>query len=282
MLIYHYKSYPSRAVSPVDVLWKPDREGGEQGTKSLSSREIGTRQRVLWLWCHPASHDDVLETIKDGFLRLCSEKKPNVGETVCGDQSNLEDLDHCKSNVNNKMQGPGTVCKQGICNAETMVSSNIKDESRKSYELEFNGCERRAEQDDDRMECTIVTASNEMSKIMPKHYSQTFEISKNIQIKSMKLDFVKFRLTGPLSHQVLVNALQLHQMVDGTLDYWWKDFYSRESNSEVLKSSVDAWQLLCGVSNPGQLPPNVVLALTVLDPRMNVPITKTWPGKNSG
>lgn len=286
-----YKSYPSKALSPVDILWKPYIEGDEQENKSPNDhQEMAVKQRTLWVWCHPASHDDVLDTVKDAFIKSengkssCEEKGMEIGV----DSNALGNMASCKSNVgsgDNILRDSGASKMQNILDVQARISDDKKDEfavSEKSMMPGSNDCEEIIEVKESGRKYNTANFKDEKMELKPHIHSESFDISKSIQIESMKLDFVKFRLTGPLAHKVLVNALQLHEMVDTTLECWWRHFYSKESNIELLKESLDSWHMLSSVTSPGQFPPNVVLGLTVLDPRMNIPIKKTWPGKDSG
>ena len=110
--------------------------------------------------------------------------------------------------------------------------------------------------------------------------SEKFCVNDRILINSMKLDFVKIRLTGPSSHKVLVDALQLHNLKDSKSGSWWQKYYN-SSNKELLAEANNAWTILSNLSSQAELPSRVVLGLTVIDPRMNIPIRKTWPGKEA-
>ena len=115
----------------------------------------------------------------------------------------------------------------------------------------------------------------------PAIISETFDVNGRITIKSMKLDFVYIRLTGPLSHKILVDSLQLHCNADCKNEHWWDKFYKSENRNSILSETSEAWEVLKHVSHPAELPPNVVVALTTIDPRMNLPIKKTWSGRES-
>ena len=110
--------------------------------------------------------------------------------------------------------------------------------------------------------------------------SEKFYLNDGILVSSMKLDFVKIRLTGPSSHKVLVDALQLHKFKDSKSLSWWQKYYNN-SNKELLAEANNAWRILRNLSNQAELPSRLVLGLTVIDPRMNIPIRKTWPGKEA-
>ena len=285
-----YKSYPNKAVSPVDILWKPYREGDAQGNECLKEQEVAAKQRTLWVWCHPASHDDVLDTVKDAFMKS-ENSKDGHGENemeINVDINALECMESCRSNVGSGdsiLHGSGVSEKPSILGVQARITDDVKGEftvSKKSMIPESDNCKEVVEVKELGRKSTTVNFKDEKMEPKPHIHSESFDISKSIQIKSMKLDFVKFRLTGPLSQKVLVNTLQLHKMVDTTLECWWREFYRKERNIEVLKESIDAWHMLSAVTSPGQFPPNVVLGLTVVDPRMNIPIKKTWPGKDSG
>ncbi|XP_060535867.1 ribonucleases P/MRP protein subunit POP1 [Cylas formicarius] len=85
-----------------------------------------------------------------------------------------------------------------------------------------------------------------------------------------------FRLTGPLSHAVLRNALQLPDwsVADPTLPEWVE-----KCPREYLIEQNRAWGSLRG---PGQLSPGAALALVVKDPRYGIPAKRTKSQAETG
>ena len=287
MLLHNYKSYPYGAVSPVEVLWKPCGEDSGQSESLKYDKEFEINCRTIWIWCHPSSHDDALKLFKDAFLRSGDGKVRfrDEGMEICVNHDALGDAKVNVLNKHDEKEEAGIDEKQNTFDIDAKASNEVMDgcrESECSLDPKPTGCKTSKNLNKEEQEYKAEDAKDEKVPAKPNIHSDVFQISKSIVMKSMKLDFVKFKFTGPLSHQVIANALQLHNVKDTALECWWKNFYSKESNTKLLKDSIDAWKVLSNVSSPGQFPPKVILALTVLDPRMNIPIKKSWPGKDSG
>lgn len=111
----------------------------------------------------------------------------------------------------------------------------------------------------------------------------------------------RFRFYGPLTISVLTNALHLPrfdkdlfsekndenviQTEKDQMDYeeeiqepnksWHIEYYNNQENTESLKIQRQLWDVLKTLQSPSQLPPNIVLGFTVLDPRFHLPQKRT-------
>ncbi|XP_004915183.1 ribonucleases P/MRP protein subunit POP1 isoform X2 [Xenopus tropicalis] len=100
-----------------------------------------------------------------------------------------------------------------------------------------------------------------------------------IRISDLTMEFVRYRLTGPLSHSVLTEALRsapLHKETesDAGPHTWWADYCSNPENVRLHTLQESMFQLL-QVGSPAEFPPGTILGLTVGDPRLNLPKQKT-------
>ncbi|KAJ3270564.1 hypothetical protein HDV01_007714 [Terramyces sp. JEL0728] len=75
-----------------------------------------------------------------------------------------------------------------------------------------------------------------------------------VQVKCMNNEFVKFSFTGPRTHSILAHALTL-------------------ADVDENKDAHTMWNQIKNISNPSTLPPGIVLALTIQDPR---PSDSAW------
>ena len=91
IVLYEYDSYPYKAVAHVDIIWKPllpvFEEKQEMQGKGGSDSNL---HRTLWMWCHPACHDNVLDVIKDSFVR--SQQGINFISLLVSVRVNLESV----------------------------------------------------------------------------------------------------------------------------------------------------------------------------------------------
>ncbi|XP_076662213.1 POP1 ribonuclease P/MRP subunit isoform X2 [Halictus rubicundus] len=136
--------------------------------------------------------------------------------------------------------------------------------------------------------------------------SQTIKFSsyKNDQNCKMivhKNTLNRFRFFGPLTLRVLTETLRLPNVNEkfcsaSTIEVeenrmecdehsqdnqlWHKKYYSSEENLETLKLQKQLWELLKTLKSSSQLPPNIVLGFTVLDPRFYLPEKRTKPRSN--
>lgn len=89
-----------------------------------------------------------------------------------------------------------------------------------------------------------------------------------VQMVLLKDTLNRFRLTGPLSQAVLREALQL-QYDDKTEPH--TDPVSKEGRESHHKF----WDSISNLSSPAELPPRIILSLTVKDPRLQIPDKRT-------
>ena len=114
-----------------------------------------------------------------------------------------------------------------------------------------------------------------------------------IKVVSRRFDLLRFRLTGPQSHAVLASAItpafdsskktppeRIVNQDSGALCKdknlnsslkWWQRL---QGSSTKLSSQNELWSRLKRASSPSVLPPGCVFGLTVLDPRLNLPVKK--------
>lgn len=97
-----------------------------------------------------------------------------------------------------------------------------------------------------------------------------------IKVVSRQFDLLRFRLTGPQSHALLVSA------ITPAFDLSKKTTPERIVNQDSaalcknknLNTQNELWNRLKQASSPSVLPPGCVFGLTVLDPRLNLPVKK--------
>ena len=122
-----------------------------------------------------------------------------------------------------------------------------------------------------------------------------------VSVRSLKNEIVRFRLLGPRSHAVLMNALKpefgsipqesvsqsqstepIPQATSESTDVnrsdtpdtpqWWHGHSHVETHSKLLAAS---YGTLKAVASPAQFPTGAVIGITVRDPRLSIPSKKT-------
>ncbi|XP_018397285.1 PREDICTED: ribonucleases P/MRP protein subunit POP1 [Cyphomyrmex costatus] len=103
----------------------------------------------------------------------------------------------------------------------------------------------------------------------------------------------RFRLRGTLTLNVLTKALQLPSLneLDLCTDYtvlkdndnlkklskntWYINYYKKEENKEAFKMQKQLWQTLISLGSPNYLAINMIIGVTILDPRFYLPEKRT-------
>lgn len=104
-----------------------------------------------------------------------------------------------------------------------------------------------------------------------KHFNRTT----NVELHEMKNHLNRFRLTGPLSHAVLSAALKPKLAPVAEERSWFTDYLKIETNGQTHEIQSNHWNKLNGVKSAAELPPGVVLAMNIQDPRINRPKKRT-------
>ena len=112
-----------------------------------------------------------------------------------------------------------------------------------------------------------------------------------LAVISRRFDLLRFHLTGPQSHALLASTLTLpgsssnkdpsDKIIKRDSTFLCKDSSCSNSSKWWQKSATDSlpqnvlWDRLKQASSPSVLPPGCVIGLTVLDPRLDLPVKKT-------
>ena len=143
--------------------------------------------------------------------------------------------------------------------------------------------------------------------------SQTKESSLYSNDRDCKMSIHKntlnrFRFYGPLTISVLTDALRLldfdkklsaitergdaarleaegmdcEEAAEDSNKSWHTEYYNNPENMESLKIQKQLWQVLKTLLSPSQLPPNIVLGFTVLDPRFHLPEKRRKAQRGAG
>lgn len=113
----------------------------------------------------------------------------------------------------------------------------------------------------------------------PKAAPIFFNFITRVKLIQLKDNLNRFRLTGPLSHSVLVKAFQCRpesQTLNALSppDNWFTAFLNGDGKM-AHHSQRDYWSRVANVTSPAELCSNMVLALNVSDPRTVRPRRRT-------
>lgn len=261
----------------VRFLWKPSEEVKPNDEMEIS--ETGT----LWIWAHPAFYQELLDELilLFHFTAVKNEADTDLNKVACHDSSTEN-----ASNSDPKI-------------LEETMSLAVK----KKFELTIVS-EKRKKLD---VEKTKLETRNVPFVRTPKYCSD----GGSVEMVLLKDTLNRFCLTGPLSQAVLLESLHManilkddpgenkpdskeeEESVTDTISLqsndvssddctrgknvdWWTQFYGMsQRHKESWHYQAMLWQSLKGAASPAQLPPHLVLALTILDPRLQLPSKRT-------
>lgn len=273
-MLFHQNTFPYGAIGIVSFLWKPPEE-----VKS-NDMEI-SENRTLWIWAHPAFYQELLDEMISlfSFTAVKNETHADLNKVACHDSS-TENASHSDRKI-----------PQETLSLPANKKRKLTAASEKKQKLD--------------VEKTKLETRNVPFVRTPKYCSE----DGSVEMVLLKDALNRFRLTGPLSQAVLLESLHIANILKSdpgkhkpeedeqsvtdkiclqsndvssddsatgkNLD-WWTQFYGvsqRRKESWHYQSTV--WQSLKGAASPAQLPPHLVLALTILDPRLQLPSKRT-------
>ena len=245
VMFYKKDGYPYHPIGYVHFLWKPN----------------DCNTKAIWIWVHPAFYNDVLKEIILNFNFELKERKSNIDTESEGSQEKMQSQD--KEAVSSELKIFLTT-KIPIYNSSDGCQMSIL----RNCLNRFRFCGPLA--------LSIITDAIKLPNINSKVSS------------SLKMDKIFNEMEAETSEKSEVEDKDLWKMdVDkdekreNSIDTWYKIFYQSQNNLEAFKVQKDVYDNLKNLKSPNQLPPNMVLALTVLDPRFFLPQKRTKSFPNS-
>ncbi|KAG5887847.1 hypothetical protein JTB14_005613 [Gonioctena quinquepunctata] len=89
--------------------------------------------------------------------------------------------------------------------------------------------------------------------------------NENLELKSLKWDLSRLRLTGPLSNAVLQSTFKLVDNETSKTD--WVNQYFQNISAKLLFSPNQYWENLKSTTSPVEMSPHLILPLIITDPR---------------
>lgn len=103
-----------------------------------------------------------------------------------------------------------------------------------------------------------------------KHKKYTNKTT-NVELNERKNHLNRFRLTGPLAHAVLMAAFKPKTVADADERSWFKDYLNDNTNRLIHETQSTHWTKLKHLMSAAELPPGIILAMNIEDPRINRP-----------
>lgn len=101
----------------------------------------------------------------------------------------------------------------------------------------------------------------------------------NVELCELKNHLNRFRLTGPLSHSVVLSALRPKLDQCDNEKSWFTEYLNNANTNFIHITQTKYYNNIKSVQSVNHLPPNIIIALNAEDPRINRPKkrTKTVP-----
>jgi ribonuclease P/MRP protein subunit POP1 len=275
VMVYHQNAFPYGAIGRVSFLWKPTEIKSDDNVQENETRNI-------WIWVHPAFYRELLDELilLFHFVEVNNVKYNELNKQTCPTEELAANSSSCDTKMSDVTKlSPATKKRKLI-----RVNEKKKD-----------------------VEKTKLETRNVPFIRTPKYQSG----KSSVEMILLKDTLNRFRLTGPLSQAVLLESLHIANISEivsektkidskgeeDSLDMrmvclqpsdashdnsmteeikdWWSKFYGISHHKESWHYQETLWQTLKGAASPAQLPPHLVLALTILDPRLQLPSKRT-------
>lgn len=293
--IWHAKRFHVRELWGYKIPWTPCDRAGRAAYRAVAKHCLA--QDISYYGC--IELEGPFQTLKQKFQKICNQEcglRITANAFIRGNREGLVDLFKIDSYPLNAIGNVSFLWKPEpdleIAQTRTIwiwihpsFFNEVLEELVKLFELEIvpSSTEKIPEST---MEVEEVNKKPQKLNSCTKKDDKLNFITKNhannrnreyrsdtnrVRLKTLKDTLNRFRLTGPLSHAVLFRALKNYDnnSVQQTTT-WFSDLVSNTpAKQKTHKSQIRYWQSLDQVSSPSELDPGVVIALTIIDPRLN-------------
>ena len=313
-VLYRENSYPLNALGDVTFLWRPL-------LKASSECDVRGSCRKLWIWTHPACYNDVLTELKKVFDLTEADCTSVPVISGCGIHHTSEEMGQLGPRKRKKKRKDDASCpkrpklRKNSTADVTAVTEDIVD----SFAVNHHTVITHSLPVEQLNEVSDKTAAPSLAKSLnikveskdaglsdgnriksknsvrcgDQHLLSKTELvrnvyeNSNVRLESLKDELCRFRLIGPKSHQVIVEALHLAEAynvresesvtvateVDQQLSAveqsrWWDDYIVSEDGLAENAQQASSWEKVAAVQNAAELPRFSVHGLTVRDPRL--------------
>ncbi|XP_063707561.1 ribonucleases P/MRP protein subunit POP1 [Culicoides brevitarsis] len=287
--IWHAKRFHVRELWGYKIPWTPCDRAGRAAYRAVAKHCLA--QDISFYGCIEVEGD--FETLKTGFRRICSQ---NCGLTITanafirGNREGNVDIFKADSYPNNVIGRVSFIWRPESDSQSRILwiwvhpsfFNDVLDELVKLFDLKIVDSGPNNEE----TSMDVDETSSQKSKNSTKKADKLNFVTKNhaetrnpeyknensgVRVKSLKDTINRFRLTGPLSHAVLFKALKNYENSSNSEQNSWFNDFSKQNPAfkKSHKAQVKYWQSLDQVTSPSELDPFIVIALNVIDPRLN-------------
>lgn len=228
LMFFKKNGYPHFPIGNVNFFWQPNKSN------------IQTDIKTIWIWVHPAFYEDFLNEIISSF----AFKQDNVEQETTDIIHNLNPLytndAGCKMiilrNALNRFRLHGPLTLNVLTKALQLPSLN-----------KLNLCSDYTvlKDNDNSLSNNVI----DMSKIsVDNNAVQSTEM--------MKIDEINEE-----------NTISKYLNIELSKKTWYINYYKKQENMLNFEVQEQLWQTLKSLESPNHLPTNMLIGVTVLDPR---------------
>lgn len=316
-VLYRENSYPFHALGEVTFLWRPVSTASESTDSAMLKRQ-------LWIWTHPACYADIFTELKkvfhlseadcrsvpvssdsgvhysdtettSGVKKQKKRKKKRVEDAVnrkrpkLKDNSAVEVTAASEGRTEHSVVSPDTAisyCKPdeqltGVTAAPS-VATSVSEINIEVINADMKGSNN--------MKSTTTAQCGTAHLLSKTELIRNIYENSEVRLESLKDELCRFRLIGPKSHQVIVEAVRLaeascvngsvtvvdsmderHQLSAEVQKRWWDVYIATEHGLTESEQQASSWKKVSKVQNAAELPPSSVHGMTVRDPRLFLP-----------
>ncbi|KAH6922819.1 hypothetical protein HPB50_019407 [Hyalomma asiaticum] len=285
VVLYRRNCYPFGAIGPAKFLW---RAAADQKDSDESKND-----RQLWLWVHPAIHNEVTEELVSLFELQRVQARPVSGATAEAKMRNSDISDECEGvqtssertstsnskrvkfedpTCNVKAETTGSLAgKETAEPAQLTVQSTVSaDETKCKTGAQMSGICKAQKQ----MPTKVAVGKTEPEEDKAPMVAEVLQLpvytNGTVTMVQLKEQMVRFSLTGPLATEVILNALTPSlEASSPKTEAWWN------VRTEEKQAQESGWELVQREDTECEtaLLPRV-LGRTVRDPRILLPACK--------
>lgn len=235
LMFFKKDGYPYFPIGNVNFFWEPNKSSNQTDVKTI------------WIWVHPAFYDDFLNEIISSF-----EFKQNNVEQDAADIHNFNCFytndAGCKMiilrNALNRFRLHGPLTVNVLTKALQLPSLD---------KLNFNS------------DYTILK-DNDGSLSSKKINTSKISVDNNVMQPTEKMAI------NEISEE---NTISKYLSTELSKKMWYINYYKKQENMKAFEVQEQLWQTLKSLGSPNHLPTNIIIGVTVLDPRFYLPEKRT-------
>lgn len=239
LMFFKKNGYPHFPIGNVNFFWQPNKS------------DVQTDIKTIWIWIHPAFYNDFLDEIISSFeFKQDNTVKQNATDTI-------RHLNHLYRNdagfkmvvlrnALNRFRLHGPLTLNVLTKALQLPSLN---------KLDLCSDYTVLKDKDNSLNNELI----DMSKIsIDSNVVQSTE-------KMAKIDEISEENT----------TISKYLKIELSKKAWHISYYEKQENMLIFKVQEQLWQIFKSLESPNHLPTNMIIGVTVLDPRFYLPEKRT-------